>query len=491
VTTRHIAIDLGAESGRVMLGTVDGNRLSLSEAHRFPNRPLHAGAELFWDLPKIQEEIRHGLRLVAGEPGPPIASLGVDGWGVDFGLLDAEGQLLVCPRHYRDHRTDGMPDAAFLRVPRVDIFEATGVQFMQINTLYQMLALARDQKDMLDRASTFLMVPDLLHWWLTGTVACEFTNATTTQMYDPRAGGWAASLLQRFGIPTRLFPRIVSPGTHLGPLLPQIQTETGLGPVSVIAPATHDTGSAVAALPLDEEEDTVFISSGTWSIVGVEVATPIVTRGTMEANFTNEGGVGGTFRFCKNVMGLWLLQECRRSWGATTGTDYGTLIQEAASADPFRSLIDPDLPELLNPVDMPAAIVALCARTHQPVPSSPAAMARCILESLALKYRYVIDAIASVRDVRPTTVHIVGGGAQNTLLCEMTADATGCRVIAGPVEATALGNILVQAVAAGVLPSLAAGRRAVRASFSLATYLPATSGVWETAYRRFRSQVIQ
>lgn len=484
---RFIAVDLGAESGRVMLGSLDTGKLELTEAHRFANAPVQVGGSLYWDILRLYGDVTQGLALVGQERGRSIASIGIDGWGVDFGLLGADGELLGNPRHYRDHRTDGMLEVAFDLAPRSEIFAATGIQFMQINTLYQLLAMARGRSSVLADARTFLMVPDLLNYWLTGCAAAEFTNATTTQMFDPLSGGWATALLDRLGIPTHILPPIVPPGTLLGRLQPATAADTGLGDVSVVAPATHDTGSAVAAIPLTDR-NAAYISSGTWSIVGVEVPQPVITEASLRQNFTNEGGVGGTYRYSKNVMGLWLLQECRRAWARTgVSPNYDELTAAASEAPPFVTLVDPDAPGLLSPADMPSALAQRCAETGEPLPLDPPALTRCILESLALKYRYVLEAIAALRGTAATVVHVVGGGSRNRLLCQMTANATGCRVVAGPVEATAAGNVLVQAIATGHLGSLAAGRRLIRDSFNLESYEPAESAAWDEAYQRFQS----
>jgi len=481
-----IAVDLGAESGRVMLGSLDTGKLELSEAHRFANVPVQVGNSLYWDILRLYGDVTNGLTRVGQEQGKAVASIGIDGWGVDFGLLGADGELLGNPRHYRDHRTDGMLEAAFARAPREEIFAATGIQFMQINTLYQLLAMARGRSASLAAARTFLMVPDLLNYWLTGRAVAEFTNATTTQMLDYR-GGWATTLLDRLGIPTHILPSIALPGTLLGDLRVSVVAETGLRGVPVVAPATHDTGSAVAAIPLTGH-NAAYVSSGTWSIVGVEVEQPIITAASLQQNFTNEGGVNGTFRYSKNVMGLWLLQECRRAWARSgASSTYEELLASAEDAPPFVALVDPDAPGLLNPSNMPVALARRCAETGQPLPPGPPALTRCILESLALKYRHVLEAIAAVRGTAATVVHVVGGGSRNRLLCQMAANATGCRVVAGPVEATAAGNVLVQAISTGHLASLADGRRLIRDSFNLETYEPADSAAWEQAYQRFKA----
>ncbi|MBM3134666.1 MAG: rhamnulokinase [Chloroflexi bacterium] len=481
-----LAIDLGAESGRAILGTLDDERLSLSVIHRFANTPVRLPDGLHWDVLRLWDEIKTGIALAIRQQGRELESIGIDTWGVDFGLLDRQGALLANPYHYRDSRTDGILAAAFRRLPRQEIFAQTGIQFMPINSLYQLLAMVIQHSPLLDVAQTFLTMPDLFNYWLTGRQVSEFSIATTTQCYDPRQGDWARSLLERFGIPTHIFPPIVPSGTVLGPLLPAVAAEVGLGNVPIIAPACHDTASAVAAVPATGE--VVYISSGTWSLLGTELPEPIINEQSLAFDFTNEGGVGGTFRFLKNITGLWLVQECRRTW-AHQGQEfsYDELTQMAAQATPRRSIVDPDDGEFAKHGDMPARLRTFCQRTGQPVPQSPGEVVRCALESLALKYRWVLERLETILGRRLETIHIVGGGAQNRLLCQFTADATGRRVVAGPVEATAIGNIIVQAMALGHVASLAEGRRLVRHSCALATYEPVSSPGWEETYGRLAS----
>jgi len=428
--------------------------------------------------------LKAGLAQAVQQHGTPI-SVGLDTWGVDFGLLDRNGVLLGNPVHYRDDRTDGMIDAAFRRMQKVDIFERTGIQFMQLNSLYQLLALRLDESPLLDVAETFLTIPDLFNYWLTGRAVCEFTNATTTQCYDPRQHAWAQAVLDRLDIPSHMFPEIVPPGTTLGDLRADLAQEIG-AQLTVVAPACHDTGSAVAAIPA-QHADFAWISSGTWSIMGVEVPEPVINEQALDFNLTNEGGVGGTFRLCKNVMGLWPVQECLRMW-AGQGHDYAytDLTSLAANAAPLRSIIEPDHDDFLKPGDMPARIQEFCRRSGQPVPQNHGEFVRCVLESLALKYRYVLDCLEALLDRRLDPIHIVGGGSQNELLNQFTADATGRTVIAGPVEATATGNIIVQAMAAGQLGSLADGRMVVRGSFDTQIYQPAETVDWDAAYARLQ-----
>jgi rhamnulokinase len=483
-SVRILAFDLGAESGRAMSGHLDGDRLRLSEIFRFPNGPVAAADGLHWDVRRLFAEIKRGLVLCREQYGPP-ASVGVDTWGIDFALLDAEGQLLFEPFHYRDRRTEGMMAEAFKRVPRREIFAETGVQFLSINTIYQLLSMAVADSPALAGAATFLTIPDLFNHWLTGRAVCEFTNATTTQFYNTGAGTWATSLLARLGIPTGFLPEVVMPGTVLGPLLPDVASETAAGDVPVVAPACHDTGSAVAAVPA-EVDDFAYISSGTWSCVGTEVREPVISDAALAANLTNEGGAGGRFRLLRNVAGLWLVQECRRCWAASgAAPSYDELASLAEQAPPFVSMIDPDDPSFLSPSDMPAAIADFCRNCGRPAPADRAAMVRCVLESLALKYRWVIERIEEVQRKKVSVIHIVGGGSRNRPLCQFTANATGRPVLAGPVEATATGNVIVQAMGVGRLASLEEGRALVRRSFETVAYAPGDVEVWDEAYARF------
>jgi len=391
--------------------------------------------------------------------------------------------LLGNPFHYRDRRTLGMMEKAFERVPPEEIFERTGIQFMPINSLYMLLSMAGTPA--LEAASTFLMIPDLFNFWLSGRKACEFTDATTTQLYDQRAGDWARSVIEKLGLPRNIFLPVTQPGTVLGPLLPTVAEEVGLDSVPVIAPACHDSGSAVAAVPA-RNKNAAYISSGTWSIVGVEVNAPIITPQSLKFNFTNEGGVSGTVRFLKNVMGLWIVQECRRVW-ARAGEEftYTELTTMAENATPFVSIVDPDDESFLRPGDMPARLREFCTQTGQPVPEDKGALLRCVFDSLALKYRVVVERIEVMMGHRLEVIHIIGGGSQNRLLCQLTADATGRPVIAGPVEATAIGNAVVQAMALGHLASLAEAREVIQNSFELIIYEPRASAQWDEAYARF------
>jgi rhamnulokinase len=483
-TANFLAVDLGASSGRVMLGRWDGARFELEELHRFANEPVGALGRLHWDALRLWHEIKGGMRRYAARYDAPLAGIGVDTWGVDFALLDRAGRLIGNPVTYRDPRTDGMIERVFERVPRSEVFARTGIQILPINTLFQLVSMAGDPQ--LDSAGTLLMIPDLFHYWLTGVRAAEYTNATTTQMFDARERRWDTGLLGTLGLPSHFLPPVIEPGTRLGEVLPDVLSEVGLrGSLPVIAPGSHDTASAVAAVP-DLDERSAYISSGTWSLIGVEVRAPILGEDALALNVTNEGGVAGTIRLLKNVAGLWLLQESQRQWqreGAPYSWDQ--LLALAGGAEPFRSLIDPDSELFAQPGDMPARVREFCRRTGQPAPESVGAIVRCCLESLALKSRWVIEAIERVARLRIDTIRIVGGGCRNQLLCQFTADACGLPVAAGPAEATALGNIMVQAIATGYLPDITAGRAAIAASAERQLYEPGTRGAWDEAFGRF------
>ncbi len=460
-----LAVDLGAESGRIMAAHFDGTRLDLEELHRFTNPVILVRGTMHWDILHLWRSIQQGIEL--GKKHHP-ASLGVDTWAIDFGLLDARGSLISNPVCYRDSRTNGMMEVAFAKVPQREIFEQTGIQFMPINTLYQLLSLVESQLPLLEIAQTFLTIPDLLNYWLTGVKVCEFTNATTTQMLNPRSGQWANDMLSRLGIPTKILPEIVPPGTKMG-------TYEG---IPVIAPATHDTGSAVAAVPT-QKANYAYISSGTWSLVGLEVEHAVITDESFEANVTNEGGVAGTYRLLKNVMGLWIIQQCRATWAAQGQEySYAKLVEMAKQAAPLRSILDVDDGRFLAPGDHPQHIRDWCAEHQQPIPDSIGAVVRCVLESLALKYRTVIERLQAISGQVVEVIHIVGGGTQNELLNQLTADATGKPVVTGPIEATVLGNAVVQLMAQGEIGSLREARQLLANMGLTKTYVPQNTDDW-------------
>ena len=454
-----LAVDLGAESGRVMAVHFDGQNLSLEELHRFNNPLTTIQGTIHWDFLHLWREITAGIE--AGKSLKPT-SLGIDTWRVDFGLLDKQGRLIGNPVNYRDPRTDGMMEKVFAKVPKEEVFAQTGSQFLQLNSLYQMMSLVDSNAPQLEIADKFLMVPDLLNYWLTGVKVCEFSNATTTQMFNPLTGNWAVNMLDRLDIPTDIFPEIVNPGTQLGQY----------DGIPVIAPACHDTASAVAAVPASSE-DYAYISSGTWSLVGLENRDAILSEAALAANATNEGGVYGTWRFLKNVMGLWILQQCRATWAAQ-GNDYSysQLVEMAEQTSTDWAPFDVDDNRLLPPGDHPAIIQSIYAEQGKPVPQTVGEIVRCVLESLAHTYRGVIDELAALSNKKVAAIHIVGGGSQNRLLNQLTADVSGIPVISGPIEATVIGNALVQLITLGEVKDLAEGRALIADSFSQQRFEP-------------------
>ena len=453
----YLAVDLGAESGRVIAGLWDGQRMGMEEVHRFPNGPVHVNGTMRWDVLRLWAEIQNGIAAAKRKFGSSIISIGVDTWGVDFVLLSKSGELVGFPFHYRDRRTQGMLAKAFEIVPRAEIFASTGAQFMEINSLYQLLAFQRSNPELLDVADRLLMIPDYFNWLLSGTKVSEFTNASTTQCLHPTKRDWAGELLERVGLPTRIFSEIVPPGSKLG----------SFEGIDVIAPATHDTASAVAAVPTEHtgKSSWAYLSSGTWSLLGVEVKEAVLSQRALELNFTNEGGVDGAYRLLKNIMGLWIVQECKRAFTREGKEfDYAELARLAMEAPAFRSMIDPDDARFLNPPDMPAAIQEYCRETSQPVPKTEGQIIRCVYESLAHKCAQVVAWLEELTGRRIEVVHIVGGGSKNAVLNRMTAQACARPVIAGPVEATALGNVLIQARARGEIGSLSELRQIARSS---------------------------
>jgi rhamnulokinase len=467
-----LAVDLGAESGRVMAVHFNGHRLRIKQLHRFLNPVTTVNRTMHWNLLHLWREIQTGIEI--GKDLKP-ASIGIDAWGVDFALLDSKGELIGNPVNYRDSRTEGMMEAVFSKVGKSEVFAQTGIQFMPINTLYQMMSLVEHDSPQLEIAATFLTIPDLLNYWLTNTKVCELSIASTTQMYNPLTLSWAKDLLDRLSIPTDIFPEIVESGTQLG------KYEN----IPVIAPACHDTGSAVAGVPA-LSSDYGYISSGTWSLVGTEEPRPVINGQALEHNVTNEGGVYGSIRLLKNVMGLWILQQCRASWTAAGKTsEYDELVKLAEESPPLLTLIDPDDSRFLPPGDHPGIIRQICKESGQAVPQDIGEVVRCILESLALKYRRVIETLQTLSGRQLKIINIVGGGSQNRLLNQLTADATGLPVQAGPVEATVLGNGLVQLITLGELSDIHEGRRLISHSFGPETYEPRDKSIWDEAYQRF------
>jgi rhamnulokinase len=482
------AVDLGAQSGRVAVGRFDGERLRVKEVHRFGIEPVRIRRTLHWDILRVYQDVLDGLRAAGREAGR-VDSVAVDSWGVDFGLIDRKGRLVRNPVHYRDARRADAMDAVLERVPARELYERTGIQLMPINTVFELGAMAAEGDPALGAADTLLLVPDLLHFWLCGALTSELTNATTTQCFDPRSGGWAIDLLERLDVPSRVLPEVVQPGTRLASLDREVGEATRLGDAAVVAVATHDTGSAVAAVPF-RAPGAAFISAGTWSLVGVEVREPVVTDASFAANLTNEGGVAGTFRLLRNVTGLWLVHECRRAW-ALEGHDYSfdQLVSLAKGAPPLRSFVEPNDPAFAQPGNMPARVRAFCAHTGQVEPVEPGAVVRCILESLALKHAQTVELLASVTGIAPEAIHVVGGGARNELLCSWTANASGLPVHAGPEEATVIGNLLVQAMSLGEISSIAEARELVAASTAPTSYEPRDASAWREARERFAAAV--
>lgn len=483
----YLAVDLGAESGRVIAGQLDGQRVAIEEIHRFANGPVSIHGSLRWNVLNLWSEILKGLSKAASQ-NRKVASIGVDTWGVDYVLLDKAGELLGLPYNYRDARTQGKLAWATSQVPRETIFAETGLQFMEINTLYQLLAHLEHDPELLARAHRLLLMPDFFHWCLSGSEVVEFTNATTTQLVHPARRQWSDKLIDSFHLPRGMFPEIVTPGTCLGTLRADVASGTRLGRVPIVTPATHDTASAVAAVPTDQTgtPSWAYISSGTWSLIGVEVNDAILSEQALAENVTNEGGIDGTYRLLKNVMGLWLVQGLRRSFEqAGHSFDYEELTEMAVQAPPFAALVDPNDNRFLSPTDMREAFKSYCDETNQRFPDSPGALVRCALESLALKYAMVLDRLEMLTGVPITTIHIVGGGCQNHLLNQFTANACGRTVVAGPVEATALGNVLVQARAAGAVGSLSEIRTIVRDSYELTTFEPTDQAAWRHAMANF------
>jgi rhamnulokinase len=481
----YVACDLGAESGRVILGTLDQGRIVLDEVHRFPTGAVRIQNSLRWNIVKFFEELKKGLRKIAKQD-VLVSSLSVDSWGVDYVLFNQRQPILALPHQYRDSRTKETYKKALEEIGSDAIFAETGIQFMAINTLYQLIADVRDNSDVLSIADQFLTIADYMNYLFCGLARSEVSLASTTQMYNPVSACWSKKLIEQFNLPAKLFPEIVPSGTRLGPMTESLMEETKLWGAQVIATCSHDTGAAVAAVPAEPGDDWAFLSSGTWSLIGVELAEPLINEQVLENNFTNEAGYGGTTRFLKNIDGLWLLQESRRSWQLQgIDLDYEEINRLANQAEPFRSIINPNDARFLNPAEMPKAIADFCRETNQSVPETPGQFARCIFESLALLYAQTLDSIEKLTGRTITKLHIVGGGSQSELLNQFAADATGRTVLAGPVEATAIGNVLIQAIGMGEIDSLNDLRQLVRASFEINSFQPTASPAIEQARARF------
>jgi rhamnulokinase len=481
----YLAVDLGAESGRVMAGLWNGKTLQLEEAHRFPNGGVDLGNSFRWDLLRLWGEIQNGLALARKKYGQQIVSVGADTWGVDFVLLNKQDEMLGLPYHYRDARTRGALERTFKKVPRADIFAQSGLQFMELNSLYQLLAWKEHSPAILDAAETLLFTPDFLHWALCGVKRAEFTIASTSQFLHPLKRTWALPLLQKLGLPTHFLPKIVPPGTTLGKFRKSLADSTGLTGVKVVAPPSHDTASAVAGVPTANtgKANWAYISSGTWSLMGVEVKKPVLSPRALELNMTNEGGIDGTYRLLKNIMGMWLVQRCKRSLDAAgKNFSYAQLEALASKAKPFRSIVNLNDPRFLNPPDMPQAIQEFCRESRQPIPKTPGELIRCCYESLALKYRETLHSLEELTGEPIEVIHIVGGGSKGELMNQFAAAACQRPVVTGPVEATAMGNLLTQVKADGELSSLAEMRAVVRVSSEGQRFEPAA---WNEAADRF------
>jgi len=484
---KMLAFDFGASSGRAILGTFDGRKINLSEVHRFSNDPVEVNGNLHWDVLRLFHEIKQGILKTVLQGHDELSSIGIDTWGVDFGLLDRDGNLIGNPYHYRDKRTDGMIDEACRIVSREEIYRQTGIQFMWFNTLYQLLSMKIKNSPALENASTLLFMPDLFNYFLTGVKSTEYSIASTSQLLNPVTGTWAFELMEKLDIPKHIFTDIVKSGTVIGKLSPDIAKELRVASMPVVSVASHDTGSAVAAVPASGE-DYVYISCGTWSLLGVELPRPIITDKSMAFDFTNEGGVNNTTRFLKNIMGLWLIQECRRQWQREgENLSFAELEQMAKEAKPFEMFIDPDHHTFAPPGDMPNRIREFCRNTSQPVPETKGEIMMCIYQSLALKYRFTIERIEDILERNLPVIHMVGGGIKDKFLSRLTANATGRLVIAGPVEATALGNIAVQAMALKEIGSLAEAREIIKSSVPTEEYEPQEKDVWDAAYEKFRN----
>ena len=472
-----LAFDFGASNGRAMLGDFDGKTIQLTELHRFPNQPRQYDGGLFWDFDQLFAEIKTAL---AKCKNIPLSCIGIDTWGVDFGLIDGSGALIRPPRHYRDEYTKGMIDVAGKRAGSDEIYQKTGIQTLWFNTLYQLLALSVKESGLLSQADKILFMPDLFNYMLTGQMHSEYTVASTSQLLNAETGDWDYELMRELQLPARLFVPVAKTGAVAGTLKP----EFGLGEIPVALVGSHDTASAVVSVPYEEGVSAAYISSGTWSLMGVELDRPLINEETQAANFTNEGGVGGTIRFLKNIMGLWIVQQCRQQWTAE-GDDvtFAEMTELAGQATPHLAFIDPDDDLFAPPGDMPARIVEYCEKTGQEAPGNQGETVRCVLESLAFRYRETLESIEKLTKQKIEVIHIIGGGTQNELLCQLAADATGRRVLAGPVEATALGNMVVQLMALGEIETLSQGRQIIKDSFAIREYRPSSD--MEQAYQRF------
>ncbi|MCP8615675.1 rhamnulokinase [Salirhabdus salicampi] len=486
-----LAIDLGASSGKILLGKLENDCINITEVHRFDNTPVKAGKQLYWDILRIYHEIKIGLKKAFHEE-KSIESIAIDSWAIDFGLLDENGLLLGNPLHYRDHHTDGAIEEVTSIVGAKELYEKTGIQFIQINTIYQLYALQKNQSRILKEATSLLMIPDLIRYFLTGKKYNEFTNVTTTQLYNPVTNKWNKDIMEQLNIPTQIFNNpLVKPGTHVGDISEDVVKELNIPKTKVLAIGEHDTASAVAGVP-STHKDFIYLSCGTWSLMGTEVDEPYINEATYQANFTNEGGIEDTFRLLKNIMGLWIVQECKRIWDLEGNQfDYRQLVLDAKNATPFRSLINPDDERFFNPLNMIKEIQSFCQETEQPIPETVGQIVRCILESLAFKYRYTYEKISSITNKEYEGLYIVGGGIQNELLCQFTANALGKSAWVGPQEATSYGNIAMQFIANNHIKDLDVARKMIRNSIRVKTYIPSDFDIWDSHYRSFCNKYLK
>lgn len=484
-----LAFDLGASGGRALLGKVEHDRLIVEEIYRFSNDPVQVGERKYWDILRLFHELKLGILQARLKGHHDISSIGIDSWAVDFGLIGPHGELLGNPYHYRDDHTIGMMEEVLSLVDRESIFSHTGIQFLPFNTIYQLYALSQAKSPLLDQAQTLLMIPDLLRYFLTGQRKSEFTNATTTQLFNPLKMDWDDDLIQKLSLPRSIFQDVIQPGIVVGTLLPALSRELGVPEIPVMTSAEHDTASAVAAVPADRQ-NFAYLSCGTWSLLGTEVVQPILSEQALTWNFTNEGGLNGSFRLLKNIMGLWILQECKRVW-SNNGENYSydQLVQLAEQAKPFQSMIDPDDELFLHPQNMVAQIQTYCRSKGQDAPQSVGEIVRCILESLAMKYRLVLERTEFLSDQSFDGLHMVGGGIQNQLLCQMTANALGRPVWTGPEEASGMGNIVVQLIASGQLTDIWQARALIRRSIDMQTFEPQHQLDWDEAYHTFYDMI--
>lgn len=483
---KMLAFDFGASSGRAILGILDEGKLRLEEIHRFSNDPVEIRGSIYWDTLRLFHEIKQGILRCANSGHKDIASIAVDTWGVDFGLLDASGRLLSNQVHYRDLRTDGMVPEVFKLIPEEELYSRTGIELMKINTIFQLYSLKLNNPSILSNAATMLMTPDLFNYFLTGEKVTEYSIASTSQLLDAKERDWAWDIIDKLDLPRKLFTRIVPSGTTIGKLSPELAHELGVGCIPVIAAAGHDTQAAIASVPA-KEKNYAFISCGTWSLMGVEADNPIIHSGSHQAAFTNEGGVDNKISFMKNIMGLWLIQECRRQWEREgSKLSFAELEEMGNNSEPFVSFIDPGHESFIAPGDMPERIRQFCRNSGQPVPENKGEIIRCIMQSLALKYRATIEKLEELTGKSIPVIHMVGGGIKDKTLCRFTAGATGRTVIAGPVEATSAGNLMVQAMAQGFVADLQEARRIVFDSFPTETYKPEAVDKWEEAYKKFK-----